>query len=97
MCLGGKSGTMIMEQILRCHGGAIPGLIQYNYAGDLQNYIPPFGPVANNLQTPAGWFPVNYGSFLPPAQTIRTTLLQHSRQLALKTSITLIGQHIAVA
>ena len=43
----------------------IPGgsnLAQYDYDGDLGNYIPGYGPVTNgdNISTPPGWFPVNY-------------------------------------
>jgi iron complex outermembrane receptor protein len=45
--------------------GNIPGgsfLSQYDYDGDLGQYIDPYGPVVDpaDLQTPAGWFPVGY-------------------------------------
>ncbi|HVY88454.1 MAG TPA: TonB-dependent receptor [Hyphomonadaceae bacterium] len=39
-----------------------PGLIQYDYDHNLGQFIPPFGPVANNFHAPPNWFPVSYGS-----------------------------------
>lgn len=38
-----------------------PQLFQFDYDGDLGNYIPPLGPTSNPLTVPAGWFPVGYG------------------------------------
>jgi iron complex outermembrane receptor protein len=37
-------------------------LAQYDYDGDLGQYIPPYGPVTgpDDLQTPPGWFPTGY-------------------------------------
>ena len=37
-------------------------LAQYDYDGDLGQYIPPYGPVTSpdDLQTPPGWFPTGY-------------------------------------
>lgn len=45
--------------------GNIPGasnLAQYDYDGDLAQYIPGYGPVTDpaDLETPPGWFPVGY-------------------------------------
>jgi len=44
-----------------------PSLIQYDYDGDLSQYIPTFGPTGNSgLAAPSGWFPVGYGELLLP-------------------------------
>ncbi len=68
---------------------------QYDYDGDLGQYIPGFNPIPgnpNNMRTPPGWFPVNYDDASDAVSNADHPFQDSSSLIPETEKITLFGQ-----